>query len=192
MEPRGKTIVVAAPSGAGKTSIVRGLLAQHSFLAFSISATTRKKRPHEVDGKDYHFFTNEQFHAKVENGDFLEYEEVYKNTFYGTLYAEVNKIWAENKHIIFDVDVEGALNIKETFGDNCLNLFIKPPSLYTLYERLKNRNTETEESLQKRITKAEKELKYQTKFDQIVINDKLDVAINDASKIVCEFLKIPS
>lgn len=190
MEVQGKTIVVAAPSGAGKTSIVRGLLAKHDFLAFSISATTRNKRPHEIDGKDYHFFTNEEFHKKVNNGDFLEYEEVYKGTFYGTLLSEINEIWSANKQIIFDVDVEGALTIKEKFGKDCLNLFIKAPSLYALYERLKNRNTETEASLQKRIKKAEKELKYQHQFDKIVINDDLEIAINDASKLVCDFLNL--
>ncbi len=190
MEVKGKTIVVAAPSGAGKTSIVRGLLEKHSFLAFSVSATTRKKRAHEIDGKDYHFFNNQEFQEKINNGDFLEYEEVYKNTFYGTLFSEINQIWSNNKHIIFDVDVEGALNIKEQFKEDCLNLFIKAPSLYTLYDRLKNRNTETAETLQRRIKKAEKELKYQHQFDKIVVNDDLNVAIDDASKLVCDFLKI--
>ncbi len=184
----GKLIVVAAPSGAGKTSIVQGLLKKHSFLDFSVSATTRAKRSHEIHGKDYFFFTLEEFDQKKKAGEFLEYEEVYPGAFYGTLHAELDRIWGAGKSIIFDVDVIGALTIKQTFGDRCLNLFVKPPSLFSLYKRLKNRKTETEESLRKRIGKAEKEMSFQSAFDITVVNDVLEDAIDEASKHVQDFL----
>lgn len=185
-----KMIVIAAPSGAGKTSIVRGLLSKHEFLDFSISATTRTKRDHEINGKDYHFYSQELFKDKIEKGAFLEFEEVYKGAFYGTLYSEMDRIWDAKKYIIFDVDVEGALSIKNKYGDDSLNIFIKPPSLLTLYQRLKNRKTETPKSLEKRIKKAERELDYQKHFDEVVINDDLDIAIEEASQIVLHFLKL--
>lgn len=183
-----KLIVVAAPSGAGKTSIVRGLLAKYDFLDFSISATTREKREHEVHGKDYYFFTKEEFLEKVENGEFLEYEEVYKGTYYGTLNSELERIWKADKHIIFDVDVQGAIHIKSKFPQDCLSIFIKAPSLFTLYERLKKRASETEKSLDKRIRKAEKEMTFQKAFDKVVVNDILEEAINDASHVVLDFI----
>ena len=183
-----KLIIITAPSGAGKTSIVRELLKNSDQFAFSISATTRNKRPHEIDGFDYYFISHKEFKNRIKNGEFAEWEEVYENQFYGTLKSEIERIWALNKHILFDIDVKGALSIKKVYGNQALAIFIAPPSLDVLIERLKNRKTENEKSLKKRIKRAKKELKYENKFDRIVVNDVLETAVEDTKRILETFL----
>lgn len=185
---KGKLIIFTAPSGAGKTTIVRHLLAKYDFLDFSVSATNRKRRPHEIDGKDYYFLNTDDFKRLVHQGAFLEHEEVYANQFYGTLISEVERVWAKGKHVVFDIEVKGATNIKKAFPDNSLAVFIKPPSPEVLFERLRNRKTETPESLRKRIARATVELTYENTFDTVLLNDDLDVALADAEKIVENYL----
>jgi guanylate kinase len=184
-----KMIIITAPSGAGKTTIVEKLLNKFDNLAFSISATTRAKRPHEKDGVDYYFISHEEFKKRIANGDFAEWEEVYENQFYGTLKSEIERIWALDKHIIFDIEVKGAQNLKKIYGDQALAIFINPPSLEVLIERLKNRKTENEKSLKKRIARAKKELEYVNKFDRVVVNDILDKAVENTEKILNTFLE---
>ncbi len=184
-----KMIIITAPSGAGKTTIVEKLLNKFDNLAFSISATTRAKRPHEKDGVDYYFINHEEFKKRIANGDFAEWEEVYENQFYGTLKSEIDRIWALDKHIIFDIEVKGAQNLKRVYGDQALAIFINPPSLEVLIERLKKRKTENEKSLKKRIARAKKELKYINKFDRVVVNDVLDKAVESAEKMLNTFLE---
>lgn len=186
---RHKLIVVAAPSGAGKTTIVKHLLVKYSFLAFSVSAATRKQRAYETNGKDYYFLSSEEFKAKIAADEFVEWEEVYQNQFYGTLKSEVKRIWNLGKHVIFDIDVNGALTIQRAFPKETLLVFVKPPSPEILFERLKGRNTETEESLQKRISKAALELTYEDKFDVILVNDDLETALREAENIVTNFIE---
>lgn len=186
---RHKLIVVAAPSGAGKTTIVKHLLATYSFLAFSVSAATREQRAHETNGKDYYFLSSEEFRAKIAADEFVEWEEVYQNQFYGTLKSEVKRIWGLGKHVIFDIDVNGALTIQRVFPKETLLVFVKPPSPEILFERLKGRNTETEESLKKRISKAALELTYEDKFDVVLVNDDLEIALREAENIVTNFIK---
>lgn len=188
-EPRGKCIIVCAPSGAGKTTIVRHLLGRFSDLTFSVSATSREPRRDEENGVHYHFISSKDFRSKIDHDEFLEWEEVYADQFYGTLKSEIDRIWEKGHHVIFDVDVEGGVNLKEIFGNRALALFVKPPSLQVLEERLRSRKTETEESLQKRLSKAERELGYEKKFDDTVINDKLDEACNIAAEKVKTFLE---
>jgi len=184
-----KLIIITAPSGAGKTSIVRELLKKIDNLAFSISATTREKRPHENDGVDYYFINHKEFRKRIEEDDFAEWEEVYENQFYGTLKSEIERIWALGKHIIFDIEVNGAQNIKKTYGDHALTIFIKPPSLKVLIKRLKERKTENDKSLKKRIKRAEKELTYENEFDSIVVNDIFETAVRDAEKLLDTFFE---
>ncbi len=186
----GKLLIFSAPSGAGKTSIVKGVLKQTPQLAFSVSACSRPMRPGEVDGLDYYFLSPDDFRRKIQEGAFLEWEEVYPGSYYGTLYSEVERIWGMNKHVVFDVDVAGALTIKKKFNDRALAIFVKPPSLEVLKERLVNRKTETEESLQKRLGKAEHELSFAGQFDRIVVNDKLDEAITEATELVHRFIGV--
>jgi guanylate kinase len=183
-----RLIVVAAPSGAGKTTIVRHLLKTFDFLAFSVSAATRAQRAHETDGKDYYFLSAEDFKAKIADNAFVEWEEVYQNQFYGTLKSEVERIWQMDKHVIFDIDVNGALNIKKSYPDDTLLVFIKPPSPAILFQRLRDRNTETPESLQRRIDKAAVELAYEDKFDVVIVNDDLEKALLEAENIVKAFV----
>ncbi len=183
-----KLIIITAPSGAGKTTIVQELLKNTDQLAFSISATTREMRPHETDGVDYYFISHKEFKKRVKNCDFAEWEEVYENQFYGTLKSEIERIWTLNKHIIFDIDVKGAKSIKKTYGDHAMAIFIAPPSLEVLIERLKNRKTEDKRSLKKRIKRAKKELKYKDKFDCVVINDDLKTAVKEAENLVQSFI----
>ncbi len=185
---RHKLIVVAAPSGAGKTTIVRHLLATYPFLSFSVSAATREQRAHEINGKDYYFLSAEEFRAKIKANEFVEWEEVYDNQFYGTLKSEVQRIWAMGKHVIFDIDVNGALTIQKAFPNETLLVFIKPPSPAILFERLRDRKTETEESLNKRIAKAAHELSFEDKFDVVIVNDDLQKALVEAEKIVTDFV----
>ncbi|WP_370513733.1 guanylate kinase [Apibacter sp. B2912] len=186
----GKLIIFSAPSGAGKTTIVQYLLSIFPEISFSISCTTRPKRENEVDGKDYYFLTEEQFQEKIKNNEFIEYEEVYKGRYYGTLYSEIERLWNQGKHVIFDIDVRGGLNLKKQFKDRALAIFIAPPSLKDLEERLKNRNTENLESLLTRIQKADEELSFAKDFDAVIINDNLEKAQNKAKTLVKNFLDI--
>ncbi len=181
-------IIVTAPSGAGKTTIVKHLLQVMPILSFSISATTREARPHETNGKEYYFISQDDFQKKIQHGKFIEYEEVYQNQYYGTLKSEVDRIWDEGKSVIFDIDVKGALNLKKLYGDNALSIFIKPPSFEILKERLKNRKTENKTSLDKRIERAKFELSFEDQFDAVLINDVLENSFKEAEKIVNSFL----
>lgn len=185
----GKVIIVSAPSGAGKTSIVRHLLDAVPELQFSVSATTRHKRDYEEDGKDYYFITPDQFKERLANDEFLEWQEVYKDQFYGSLKSEVERIWENGGTVIFDVDVLGGLNIKKFYGDKALAVFIEPPTLEELCNRLKNRGTETEESLKKRLDKAEYEISFADQFDRIVLNDDLKTAQQEMIDLVQDFLE---
>lgn len=183
-----KAIIFCAPSGSGKTTIVKHLLSVDNRLAFSVSACTRMQRANEENGKDYYFLTAEDFKNKISNNEFLEYEEVYGGNFYGTLKSEVDRIWAQNKTVIFDVDVEGGLNIKKYFGKNALAVFVKPPGIAELEKRLRDRSTENEETVKMRINKAIHELSFENKFEKILINDDLENALEEAENIVHEFL----
>ena len=185
---KGKAIIFSAPSGAGKTTIVRYLLEKELPLLFSISACSRNRRPNEKDGKDYYFLNIDDFKAKVARNAFVEWEEVYENNFYGTLKSEIDRIWSNHQHVVFDVDVVGGLNLKKHFGARALAIFIEPPSLDVLFKRLKNRATETEKSLNKRIEKATHEMKFSSSFDLIIINDRLEKAKKDAFEKVSKFL----
>lgn len=184
----GKMFIFTAPSGAGKTTLVKHLLTKYKNLGFSVSATTRSKRAHEVDGKDYYFLTVEDFKSKVDNGDFIEWEEVYHDQYYGTLKTEVDRIWKLGQHLVFDIDVRGAKNIKNRYPEVCMSVFVRPPSIDTLVDRLINRNTETEESLQKRISKVRKEMEYENSFDIVLVNDTLEIALVEAEHIVETFI----
>ena len=187
----GKLIVFSAPSGSGKTTIVRHLLKQKELdLEFSISATSRERRGEEVDGKDYYFLSFEEFKKKIKNDEFLEWEEVYRDNFYGTLKTEVERIWAKDKHVIFDIDVSGGLRIKRKFPKETLAIFVKPPSIDELKIRLKNRKTESSDKINMRIAKASAELATAPLFDKIVINDDLDIALDEAYKLVSNFLEV--
>lgn len=184
-----KLIVFSAPSGSGKTTIVRHLLEQTDLpLAFSISATTRAPRGTEKDGEDYYFLSPEAFKSKIEKGEFLEYEEVYPGLFYGTLASEVKRLWNEKKAVLFDIDVMGGMSIKKSFPAEALTVFIQPPSIKTLEKRLRSRNTDTEETLQIRLSKAQQELDQAQTFDEIVINDDLATALSQTEELVRSFL----
>ncbi len=185
----GKLIIFSAPSGAGKTSIVKGVLQETPGLAFSISACSRPMRPGERDGVDYYFMSPEAFRKKTDENAFLEWEEVYPGSYYGTLRSEVDRIWNSGKHVVFDVDVAGGINIKKQFPEQSLAIFIEPPSLEELEKRLINRKTETPESLKKRIGKAAFELTFSKDFDTVIVNDDLDQAISETINIVHDFLK---
>lgn len=187
VKKEGKMLIFTAPSGAGKTTIVRHLLKVYDFLDFSVSATTRQKRDHEVDGKDYYFLSTEEFNKRIKNDEFIEWEEVYEDK-YGTLKSEVERVWNLGKHIVFDIEVKGATNIKEMYGDKCMAIFIKPPSVEILIERLKNRNTESESSLKKRIARVKREMAYQNTFDEVLVNDLLDVTLKEAEFFVETFI----
>ena len=188
----GKLIIFSAPSGSGKTTIVRHLLKVFSTqLEFSISATSRPKRGKEENGKDYYYLTPDEFKNKVVNGEFLEWEEVYAGTCYGTLKSEVERIWNSGKHVIFDIDGEGGLNLKNQFGNKALAIFVMPPSIKILEERLRSRSTDSSESIARRLEKAEKELKTAKLFDRFILNEDLNLAFADAEKIVKEFLLLP-
>ena len=183
-----KLIIFTAPSGAGKTTIVRHLLKTREDIAFSISACTREQRYGEVNGMDYYFFTVAEFMNKIERKEFVEWEEVYENQFYGTLKSEVDRIWSDGKHVIFDIDVKGAHRIKREFGDKALTVFVKPPTFEDLKNRLISRKTEDEESLKKRIERVREEMTYERFFDITLINQQLDEALVNAEKIVDDFL----
>jgi guanylate kinase len=183
-----KLVIITAPSGAGKTSIVKGLMQSGLALDFSVSACTRSRREGEVDGKDYYFLSAERFRDMVANGEFAEHEEVYDGMYYGTLKSEISRIGNEGKAALFDIDVKGALNLKQQYGKDALTIFIKAPSLEALKERLNSRNTETEESLKKRIDKASMEMTYEEKFDKTIVNDELEKAVEKAIDYTKEFL----
>lgn len=184
----GKMIVFTAPSGAGKTTVVQHLLKKFDFLGFSISATTRDKRPKEKEGKDYYYLSVEDFKSKRIKRQFVEWEEVYNDQYYGTLRSEVDRLWEEQKHIVFDIDVKGARSIKKKYGDQCLAIFIAPPSISILIDRLTNRNTETPASLKKRIARVKREMKYRDTFDKVLINDLLEVTLEEAECMVEDFI----
>ena len=185
----GKAIIFCAPSGSGKTTIVRHLLATNPKLGFSISACTRDKRGRsEENGKDYYFLTPEEFKQKIDNNEFVEWEEVYEGNFYGTLKSEVQRIWDQGKHVIFDVDVKGGMDLKKYFGDRGLSIFVKVPSLEVLKERLKDRKTESDDSLSQRLFKAQFEMKFQDKFDVVLVNENLEESLAEASKLVNDFI----
>lgn len=185
----GKLIIFSAPSGAGKTTIVKQILKENLKLEFSISACSREKRANEIHGKDYYFITADEFKIKIDNNEFIEWEQVYENSFYGTLKTEIDRIFFKGNNVLFDVDVVGGLNIKKMYTDKALAIFIMPPSIEILRERLINRHTDNEESLKKRLAKAEKELTYASEFDKIIINDQLDVAVKEAIHAIQNFLK---
>jgi guanylate kinase len=187
--PRGKAVVISAPSGAGKTTIVKHLLRVIPSLAFSVSATSRAPREYETHGRDYYFISAEEFRKRIENKEFLEWEEVYQGKFYGTLHAEIERLWAEGKHVIFDVDVVGGLDIKEYLGSRCLAIFVSPPDLESLASRLISRNTESAENLKERLDKASKEMDFAGRFDRILTNDELEKACATAVLWVNEFLE---
>jgi len=187
---KGKAIIFSAPSGSGKTTIVRHLLETNPSLGFSISACTRDKRGrNEADGKDYYFLTPEEFKQKIDNDEFVEWEEVYAGNFYGTLKAEVERIWNEGRHVIFDVDVKGALHLKEYFGERALAVFVKVPSLEDLKSRLTNRKTESDDSLSQRIFKAKFEMTFEDKFDITLVNEDLEESLKKAEKLVNDFIE---
>lgn len=183
-----KAIIFSAPSGAGKTTIVKHLLSVFNDLSFSISACSRAKRDYEVDGKDYYFFSVEEFKKKIKNKEFVEWEEVYPDHFYGTLKIEIEQVWSEGKSIIFDVDVIGGIRLKKYFKDDALSVFVKPPSFKVLEQRLRGRKTENEEKLKLRLNKATTELLLEDMFDYILVNDDLEKAKSEAEKTVKEFL----
>lgn len=187
--PQGKLIIFSAPSGSGKTTLVHHLLSQPELkLAFSVSAASREKRANEKDGVDYHFLSPADFRSRIDKGDFLEWEEVYENQFYGTLRSEVDRIHVQGEHVIFDVDVIGGLNIKKQYGDAALVVFVQPPSIRELEKRLRNRASESEESIAKRVAKAKGELGFADKFDAILVNDDLKTAKQNAYRLVSDFL----
>ncbi len=186
---KGRLVIVTAPSGAGKTTIVKRLLASDLPLSFSVSACTRERRSGEVDGVDYYFIGKEAFEDKIAIDAFVEFEEVYEGSFYGTLKSELQRLWKDERIVLFDIDVLGAINLKRQFKEQALTIFIQPPSLDILVERLTRRNTESEASLKKRIAKAASELTYMDKFDKTVLNDDLERACKEAYDLVVAFLK---
>ncbi len=187
----GKLIIFSAPSGSGKTTLVRHILKTFpDQIEFSISATSRPKRGVEVNGKDYYYLSVDEFKQKVANNEFLEWEEVYAGTHYGTLKAEVERVWAKNKAVIFDIDVEGGLNLKNQFGEKALAVFVMPPSIKILEERLHSRSTDSKESIARRIAKAEKELKTAELFDVFILNENLEEACAKAEEIVQDFMNV--
>ncbi len=191
MEENNKCIIITAPSGAGKTTVVRHLLQTYpDRLGFSVSATNRKRRVGEVDGREYYFFSTEEFEAGIYRGDFVEYEEVYPGRFYGTLHSEVERLWNENKVIVFDIDVQGAIKIRQNLEAEFMAVFIKPPSETVLIDRLRGRQTESESDLRMRIAKVRNELSFQNRFDQIIVNDVLAVTLKEAELMVEEFLHL--
>jgi guanylate kinase len=185
---QGKLIIFSAPSGSGKSTIVNYLINQGMPVEFSISACSRAPRGEEKHGEHYYFLSPEEFKAKVNADEFLEWEEVYEGNFYGTLRSEVERIWAKGKHVIFDIDVIGGINLKNQFSDNALSVFIKAPSIAVLKKRLSERNTETQSQLDMRLNKAEKEMSYAKEFDLVIINDDLEIAQQEAFQKITDFI----
>ena len=184
-----KLIIFSAPSGSGKTTIVRHLVSMNDLkLDFSVSACTRKKRTGEVEGRDYYFLSIEQFRMKIDENEFVEWEEVYKNLYYGTLKSELDRIWDNGKNVVFDIDVMGGLNLKRQFGEKALSVFVMPPTIEELQKRLETRGTDTPDKIKGRMSKAKFEMKYAGKFDKTLINDNLENALKEAEELVREFL----
>ena len=185
----GKAIIFSAPSGSGKTTIVRRLLENNSDLEFSISACTRDRRGRqEVNGKDYYFLTPSEFKKKIDNQDFIEWQEVYAGNFYGTLKSEIERIWASGKNVIFDVDVKGGLNLKKYFGERALAVFVKVPSIETLEQRLRGRETESEDTISRRLFKARFELTFEDQFDTTLLNEDLEKSTQEAQQLYRNFV----
>ena len=186
---KGKLIIFSAPSGSGKTTLVRHLLAQNIPFGFSVSATSRLPRGAEQDGVDYYFLSEVEFREKIAQNAFLEYEEVYSGTFYGILRSEVERLWDAGKHVLFDMDVVGGLNIKKQFPKECLALFVQPPSIEELEKRLRGRETDSEKIIQQRLAKATEELAYAPQFDRVIVNDDLETAQQEVRKAIEQFLE---
>ena len=186
---QGKAVIISAPSGAGKTTLVNNLLKAKLPLLFSISACSRAPREGEEDKKDYYFLSIEEFKEKIKAQDFIEWEEVYQGNFYGTLKKEIERIWKEKKHVVFDVDVIGGISLKEYFKENSISIFIKPPSMEVLSKRLKKRNTEDRKSIKNRLEKSFEEMKSIDKFDKIIVNDELNISTKKIIETVEKFLK---
>jgi guanylate kinase len=187
-QKQGKLIIFSAPSGSGKTTLARYLLSELPQLAFSVSACSRKMRPGEVNGKDYYFLSIEEFKRKIRNKEFVEYEEVYPDHFYGTLYSEIERIWDENKAVLFDVDVVGGANLKKIFSEKALAVFVRPPSIKILRERLKKRGTDSAKAINIRLAKVEFELGFESQFDTVVVNNDIEIAKKETLNIVQNFL----
>lgn len=187
---QGKAIIFSAPSGSGKTTIVKHILSKFPNIEFSISASTRDKRGRsETNGKDYHFLNPEEFKDKIDQNEFVEWEEVYEGNFYGTLKSEIERIWSKGHHVIFDVDVKGGISLKQYFGEDALSIFVKVRDMDVLAERLKDRGTEDEASLSRRLYKAKFEMSFENKFDVTLVNDRLDESFVQAEKLIDNFLK---
>ncbi len=185
---QGKLLIFSAPSGSGKTTIIKEVVKQISNLEFSISACSRQPREGEIHGKDYYFLSAIDFRKNIDNQEFIEWEEVYKDVYYGTLKSEITRIWNNGNHVIFDVDVLGGVNLKTQFGEQALSIFVKPPSVEVLRQRLEHRGTEKPEQIEKRINRAEYELSFANKFDTVILNDDLDNAIEETLKQIRSFL----
>lgn len=186
---QGKLIIFSAPSGSGKSTIINKLMSEYGLQGrFSISATSRKPRGSEQDGVEYYFLSEEDFRRRISEGDFLEYEEVYPGCFYGTLRSEVDRTLARGENVILDIDVQGGLNVKKIYGDRALTLFIQPPSIERLRERLERRGTDAPEVIERRLAKAETELSFAPKYDAVVVNDDLEEACRDAARVIEDFL----
>jgi len=183
-----KMIIISAPSGAGKTTLIKYLLAERQNIEFSISACSRPKRDGEQDGVDYYFLTEEEFRDKIEKNKFVEWEEVYPGSFYGTLRSEVDRIWSKGSHVIFDVDVVGGLNIKKQFAERALAVFIMPPSIEVLEQRIRKRQSDSEEQISKRVEKAEWEMQFAPEFDVTMVNNEITIARVELLKITDRFL----
>jgi guanylate kinase len=185
----GKAIIFSAPSGSGKTTIVKHLLGKFEELEFSVSATTRPRRiDREIDGKDYYFLTVQEFKDKILIGDFVEWEEVYDGNYYGTLKSEINRIWQHGKHVLFDVDVKGGLKLNQYFKERGLSVFVKVKNMIELENRLRHRNTETEEVIRRRLAKAEYEMSFENQFDITLMSDELEATLKKAEKLVIDFI----
>jgi len=184
----GKLIIFSAPSGTGKTTILKKILAKGYPLEFSVSACSRQKRKGEVDGKDYYFLSVEEFKQRILRGDFLEWEEVYSGSYYGTLKSELVRIWQKGHHVVFDLDVLGGVNIKKKYPDKSLSIFIMPPSIEELEKRLSKRSTETSETLEKRLKRARMELTYAKEFDICIVNDDLKIAVEEVEEVIKNFI----
>ena len=185
---QGRVIIFSAPSGSGKTTIVKHLLKRNPLLAFSISACTRSPRDYEVEGTHYYFLSEQEFVHKIEQGEFIEWQQVYPGCYYGTLQAEIRRLWGLGKHVLFDVDVKGGLNLKDYFKEDALAIFVAPPSYEELEQRLRKRDTESEERIRERLAKAKYEMSFQTKFEKVILNDNLEQAVDEAQRSIDEFL----
>ncbi len=187
----GKLIILSAPSGAGKSTIINELLKENEFnLEFSISACSRKPRQGEVNGREYYFLSAEKFKQKKDNKEFIEWEEVYENHYYGTLKSEIDRIFAKGNNVIFDIDIAGGLNIKKQFPKKAISIFIMPPSVEELEKRLNTRGTDSEENIKKRVEKAKYEISFANEFDQKVVNKNIENAVEDTKRIISEFIKL--